>query len=74
VTSTLALLGATAPDPGQPSFPAFAGACVMVAFTSGAMLVRRPREEVQWLAFLGAFSGTAAGLVAYLAGLFTGLY
>jgi hypothetical protein len=68
------LLPAAAPDPGDPSFPTFVGAVGGTLFTAAAILRKRPRREVEWAGFAGAFLGVSIGLVVYLAVLMADLY
>jgi hypothetical protein len=70
----LTWFGAQAPDPGSPDFPALLGLTGGVLATGVALALGWLREEVEWLALLGAFIGGAVGLAVYLGGVITNLY
>lgn len=46
---------------------------VTVSLTAIALIARRPRQAVQWAAFLGGFAGAVLGLIAYLIALVLGV-
>ncbi|MGI8461653.1 MAG: hypothetical protein ACR2OC_08485 [Solirubrobacterales bacterium] len=44
-----------------------------MSLTAIALIARRPRQAVQWAAFLGGFAGAVLGLIAYLIALVLGV-
>ena len=67
-------LAAVAPDPGDPSFPTFAAVVGGTLFTAAAIIRRRPRRQVEWAGFAGAFLGASVGFLVYLCVLIADLY
>lgn len=66
--------GAVLPDPSSPEFPATLASFAGVILIAVGLMLRLPREDVEWLGFLGAFGGAAFGFAIYLFGLVTNLY